>query len=74
MLFRSSSKEPTMIRLPNGFEYARFDESLCTEVKRMIVERPMFLQTDVPHRVSNPTLQPRVMLLIRLKSHYPFSV
>lgn len=66
--FYHTDHEPELRRGATGVEYHSYDRTQCRVIDRLTLTQPHIINVQVPHAVINRNSQPRITLLIRLKT------
>jgi hypothetical protein len=61
------------VQQPHGDSLIRYDESVMQEIARMHLYKSAIFNTQVPHGITNPTDEPRIVVSIRFLTPFDLS-
>jgi hypothetical protein len=60
--------EPKIVTQPHGDMLTLYSDDQIEEIARMHLYKPAIFNTQVPHGITNPTDEPRIVISIRFKT------
>jgi hypothetical protein len=63
--FWESSVPPIPSKTPNGYTFSTYDKNFCKKIAEYTLDRPILLNTSVPHEVINNSNKWRRAITLR---------